>query len=173
MTLHTAGVPVKITLQGELTAKYEKQNWLTKFFCNEIEILKKLSGFLARGGKKAKVEPFSYGDIITEKNIVDINKVITPHLCVTDASIAVVRGGFKYGLWVGTPPTRLDTVIAGINNVSVDAVGIKLLQRDPWSIGHIKHAVEQGLGVCDIQQLSIISNIQDAVLEKKEGAFRL
>jgi len=108
-----------------------------------------------------------------EKNIVDINKVITPHLCVTDASIAVVRGGFKYGLWVGTPPTRLDMVIAGINNVSVDAVGIKLLQRDPWSIGHIKHAVEQGLGVCDIQQLSIISNIQDAVLEKKEGAFRL
>ena len=98
-----------------------------------------------------------------EKNIVDINKVITPHLCVTDASFAVMRGGFKYGLWVGAPPTRLDTIIAGINNVAVDAVGITLLRRDPWSIGHIKHAVEQGLGICDIKQLSITSNTQDAL----------
>jgi uncharacterized protein (DUF362 family) len=99
-----------------------------------------------------------------EKNIVDINKAIPPHLCVTDASFAVVRGGFKYGLWVGVPPTRLDTIIAGTNNVAVDAVGITLLRRDPWSIGHIKHAVEQGLGICDIKQLSITGNARDAVL---------
>jgi hypothetical protein len=63
-------LPVKITLQGVLNAKYEKLNWLTKFFYNEIQIVKKLSGFLARGGKKTKAETFCYGDIIPEKNIV-------------------------------------------------------------------------------------------------------
>ncbi len=99
-----------------------------------------------------------------EKNIVDINKVITPHLCVTDASFAVMRGGFKYGLWVGVPPTRLDTIIAGTNIVSVDAVGITLLRRDPWTIGHIKQAVEQSLGICDIKQLSITGNTQYAAI---------
>jgi uncharacterized protein (DUF362 family) len=99
-----------------------------------------------------------------EKNIVDINKVITPHLCITDASVAVMRGGFKYGLWVGVPPTRLDTIIAGINIVAVDAVGITVLRRDPWSIGHIKHAVEQGLGICDIKQLTITGNTSYAAV---------
>lgn len=91
-----------------------------------------------------------------EKNIVDINKVISPHLCVVDATITVVRGGFKYGLWVGYPPTVMDMIIAGVNPVAVDAVGAKILGKDPWSIGHIKNAVQQGMGVCDINKLSII-----------------
>jgi uncharacterized protein (DUF362 family) len=31
-----------------------------------------------------------------EHNIVDIKKVIMPHIYIVDASTAVVRGGFKY-----------------------------------------------------------------------------
>jgi uncharacterized protein (DUF362 family) len=96
-----------------------------------------------------------------EKNIVDINKIIAPHLCIIDATIAVVRGGFKYGLWVGYPPTVMDTIITGTNTVAVDAVGTKILGRDPCSIGHLKNAVEQGLGTCDIQQLSIVTNVKN------------
>ncbi len=96
-----------------------------------------------------------------DKNIVDINKVMTPHLCVTDASVAVMQGGFKYGLWVGMPPTPLDTIIAGTNAVSVDAVGATLLHKDPWSIGHINKAVEQGMGMCDVEKLSLVTNVQD------------
>ncbi|MCX6300977.1 MAG: DUF362 domain-containing protein [Bacteroidia bacterium] len=93
-----------------------------------------------------------------ENNIVDINKVIGPHLCIVDASTAIVRGGFKYGLWVGYPPTTMDIIITGCNPVSVDAVGAKILGKDPWSIGHIKIAAQLGLGTCDIQKLQIVGS---------------
>jgi len=92
-----------------------------------------------------------------EKNIVDINKVIRPHICIVDAVTAVVRGGFKYGLWVGCPPTKLDLIIAGINPVAVDSVGTRILGKDPWNIGYIKIAARQGMGVCDLQKLSVVS----------------
>lgn len=93
-----------------------------------------------------------------EENIVDINKVIGPHLSIVDATVAVVRGGFKYGLWVGCPPSKLDCIIAGVNPVAVDAVGTKLLKRDPESIGHIKLAARQKMGTCNLQEITIAGN---------------
>lgn len=96
-----------------------------------------------------------------EKNIVDINKVIGAHVSIVDATTAVVHGGFKYGLWVGYPPSQLDLVIAGLNPVAVDAVGTKILNRDPWSIGHIQLAAKQGMGSCTIEELDIISSGYD------------
>jgi len=92
-----------------------------------------------------------------EQNIVDINKVIAPHLCITDATTTVVHGGFKYGLWVGCPPTRMDLIIAGLNPVAVDAVGTKILGRDPSNIHYLALAAKQGLGVCDLQKLTVVS----------------
>lgn len=92
-----------------------------------------------------------------EKNIVDINKVVRPHLCILDAKTAVVRGGFKYGLWVGCPPTTLDLIIAGMNPVAVDAVGTRILGKDPGNIHYIELAAKQGLGVCDLQKLNVVT----------------
>ena len=92
-----------------------------------------------------------------EKNIVDINRVIRPHINITDATTAVVRGGFKYGLWVGCPPTKMDLIIAGLNPVAVDAVGTRILGKDPWNINYIQLAARQGLGVCDIEKLNVVS----------------
>lgn len=91
-----------------------------------------------------------------EHNIVDINKVIMPHLCIVDASTAVVQGGFKYGLWVGAPPTELNLIIAGVNPVVVDAIGTKILGKNPLDIGHIAIADRQGLGTCDLQKIEVI-----------------
>jgi uncharacterized protein (DUF362 family) len=96
-----------------------------------------------------------------EKNIVDINKVIGPHLCIIDATIAVVRGGFKYGLWVGCPPTKFDLIIAGANPVAVDAIGTRILGKNPWNIRYIELAARQGLGVCDVQKLTVVSKGYD------------
>ncbi|HUT83339.1 MAG TPA: DUF362 domain-containing protein [Thermodesulfobacteriota bacterium] len=92
-----------------------------------------------------------------EKNIVDINKVVRPHLCILDAKTAVVRGGFKYGLWVGCPPTTLDLIIAGMNPVSVDAVGTRILGKDPCTIRYLELAAKQGLGICDLQKLNVVT----------------
>jgi uncharacterized protein (DUF362 family) len=93
-----------------------------------------------------------------EENIVDINRVIGPHLSIVDATVAVVRGGFKYGLWVGCPPSRLDCIIAGVNPVAVDAVGTKLLKREPESIGHIRIAAQQKMGTCDLREITLAGN---------------
>jgi uncharacterized protein (DUF362 family) len=49
-----------------------------------------------------------------DNKFIDINKLIIPHLCIVDASTAVVRGGFKYGLWVGAPPAKLDLIMPGL-----------------------------------------------------------
>jgi uncharacterized protein (DUF362 family) len=93
-----------------------------------------------------------------EKNIVDINKVVRPHLCILDAKTAVVRGGFKYGLWVGCPPTTLDLIIAGVNPVAVDAVGTRILGKDPCNIRYLELAAKQDLGVCDLQKLNVVTD---------------
>jgi uncharacterized protein (DUF362 family) len=92
-----------------------------------------------------------------EKNIVDINKVIGPHLNIIDATTAVVRGGFKYGLWVGCPPTKMDLIIAGVNPVAVDAVGTRILGKDPGNIHYLELATKQGLGICDLQKLNVVT----------------
>lgn len=90
-----------------------------------------------------------------EENIVDINKVIGAHLCIVDATTAVVHGGFKCALWVGSPPSRLDLIIAGYNPVAVDAVGTTILERSPASIGHISLAARQGMGPCNLGEINI------------------
>jgi uncharacterized protein (DUF362 family) len=91
-----------------------------------------------------------------EKNIVDINKVIGAHVSIVDATTAVVHGGFKYGLWVGYPPSQLDLIIAGRNPVAVDAVGSKILNHTPSSTGHIQLAAKQGMGSCTLEELDIM-----------------
>ncbi len=91
-----------------------------------------------------------------EKNIVDINSVIGAHISIVDATVAVVHGGFKYGLWVGSPSSRLDLIIAGFNPVAVDAVGARILNRDPGDIGHIRLAAAQGMGCCNSKELEIL-----------------
>ncbi len=92
-----------------------------------------------------------------DENIVDINTVIGAHLSIVDATTAVVRGGFKCALWVGSPPTKMDIVMAGFNPVAVDAVGARLLKRDPWSIRYIDLAARLKLGCADIGRLDIVS----------------
>lgn len=81
-----------------------------------------------------------------DENIVDINRIIGPHLTVVDATVAVVTGGFKLGLWVGNPATRLDTVLAGYDFVAADAAGARLLGRDPDRVAYIRLAAREGLG---------------------------
>lgn len=90
-----------------------------------------------------------------DENIVDINKVIRPHLSIVDGTIAVVQGGFKYGLWVGAPPTRFDCIIAGQDPVAIDTVGTTILGRRPEHIGHITRAAQQKLGTCKIEEINL------------------
>ncbi len=90
-----------------------------------------------------------------DENIVDINRVIAPHISIVDATVAVVHGGFKEALWVGCPPTRLDLVLAGYNPVAVDAVGARVLKCDPQSVEYIRLASQNGLGPCEADKIEV------------------
>jgi len=81
-----------------------------------------------------------------EKNIVDITKVLSPALCLVDGIYAVKHGGFKYGVWVGCPPERMDLVVAGHDPVATDVVCTTLLERDPFQTTYLEMAAAQSLG---------------------------
>ena len=90
-----------------------------------------------------------------DKNIVDITKVVRPRLCLVDGIYAVKHGGFKYGVWVGYPPDKMDLIIAGYDPVATDVVCTKLLERNPSKIGYIELAAAQNLGVNDLHRIEV------------------
>ena len=92
-----------------------------------------------------------------DKNIVDITKVIPPRLCLVDGIYAVRQGGFKYGVWVGYPPEKMDLMVAGYDPVATDFVCTKLLGRNPDQIDYIKLAAAQNLGVNNPNQIEVLT----------------
>ena len=93
-----------------------------------------------------------------DKNIVDIAKVIRPKLCLVDGIHAVKRGGFKYGVWVGYPPEKMDLIVAGYDPVATDVVCTRLLGRDPRQINYIELAAAQNLGANDLNRIEITTD---------------
>lgn len=92
-----------------------------------------------------------------DKNIVDISKVIKPTLCLVDGIYGVRQGGFKYGVWVGNPPERLDLVVAGYDPVATDTVCAGLLDRNPRQVHYLELAAVQNLGVNDPGRIEIMT----------------
>ena len=90
-----------------------------------------------------------------DKNIVDITKVIPPALCLVDGIYAVKHGGFKYGVWVGYPPDKMDLIVAGYDPVATDVVCTKLLERNPRQIHYLEMAGAHRVGINDPQQIEI------------------
>lgn len=90
-----------------------------------------------------------------DKNIVDITKVVRPNLCLVDGIYAVKRGGFKYGVWVGYPPEKMDLIVAGYDPVATDVVCTGLLGRDPRQTNYIELAAAQKLGFNDPSQIEV------------------
>jgi uncharacterized protein (DUF362 family) len=90
-----------------------------------------------------------------DKNIVDITKVLRPTLCLVDGIYAVKHGGFKYGVWVGYPPDKMDLVVAGHDPVATDVVCTNLLERDPRQTSYLGMAASQGVGKNDPHQIEV------------------
>ena len=90
-----------------------------------------------------------------EKNIVDITKVLRPTLCLVDGIYAVKQGGFKYGVWVGYPPDKMDLVVAGHDPVATDVVCTNLLERDPRQTNYLEMGAAQGLGKNNSRQIEV------------------
>lgn len=107
--------------------------------------MKNLMGILggARGGMHQKFD----------QKIVDLNSLVRPHLTVLDATRLLIRNGPSGGSLADV--RKRDTVVAGTNQVSVDAFGTTLFGRTPSYLSYLMLAAEQGLGVADLAKLEI------------------
>jgi uncharacterized protein (DUF362 family) len=95
-------------------------------------VMKNLFGLLPRKGQSF------YHPAINEV-IVDLNRCITPSLCIVDARLGLE------GVISGRP-RRLNAVVVGTHPVSVDAVMAQIMGFDPTTIRHIVDAVPYNLG---------------------------
>ena len=75
------------------------------------------------------------------RSIVEVNKVIPPDLSIIDATRAMQGDGPVLGTEV-----KLDTLIGGVDPVSVDSIGARMMGFDPYTIEHLILAEKKGIG---------------------------
>jgi len=88
-----------------------------------------------------------------EQALADFASAFKPRLNVLDAYRIVIKNGPKAGA-AGDVEMR-NKLIAGVNQVSVDAYGTTLFGKKPDEIGHIALAGKMGLGEIDLAKLKI------------------
>jgi uncharacterized protein (DUF362 family) len=86
-------------------------------------------------------------------NLVALMARVRPHVSVVDGFVAMHREGPRHGT-----PIRLGTVIAGTDAVAVDAVAAAIMGFPPQQIGYLQYAHEAGLGVADLDAITIVGD---------------
>lgn len=108
--------------------------------------LKNLMGVM--GGNRGRVHQG------IDQNLVDINRAVRSHLTVVDATRILLRNGPQGG---GTDGVRTaDLVAASADVVAADAWGCREFGADPFQIGHVRLAHDQGLGIADLGRVEIL-----------------
>jgi uncharacterized protein (DUF362 family) len=87
------------------------------------------------------------------RNLVALSRVAKPQISVVDGFVAMHREGPRHGT-----PIRLGTVVAGVDAVAVDAVAAAVMGFDPMRIGYLKQAQEAGLGVANLDEITIVGD---------------
>jgi len=88
------------------------------------------------------------------QKIVDLSTLVRPHLVVLDATRILTANGPTGGDL--NDVKQLDTIVAGVSPVSVDAYGSTLFDRRPTDLEYLVKAQEQGLGEIDLGKLTIV-----------------
>jgi uncharacterized protein (DUF362 family) len=87
-----------------------------------------------------------------DKTLADLAAFIKPTLVVMDAVRVLTANGPVGGSLADV--RRADTIIAGVDQVAVDAFGATLLGHKPQEIGYIVEAAGRGMGKIDFASLS-------------------
>lgn len=99
--------------------------------------------------------------------IAEVNKTYRPSLVVIDGVDAFVGGGPEQGQRV-----QAGVILAGIDRIAIDAVGIALLRKlgttrdvssgSIWSQAQIRRAADLGLGAINADQIELVTADQDS-----------
>lgn len=85
--------------------------------------------------------------------IVDLNTVIKPQLTILDAVRVLMNNGPTGGNL--NDVKEMNTIIAGVDVVAVDAYGATLFGLQPKDLGFLVEAASRGLGTMDLNTLKI------------------
>lgn len=88
-----------------------------------------------------------------DESLADIARVIRPTLTVLDAVRIIVKNGPQGGRLEDVK--TLNTVIAGTDQVAVDAYGATLFGLKGSDLGYVQVAHRTGLGIMDISKLNV------------------
>lgn len=88
--------------------------------------------------------------VSVDKNIVDVNLYLKPNLAVIDGRVAGIGGELN------SKPKKVGLMIFSDDLVAADALGAKILGYNPIKIGHIRLAQEKGLGIADLEKISLV-----------------
>jgi uncharacterized protein (DUF362 family) len=83
------------------------------------------------------------------ESIVDLSLYKRPDLAIIDGRQACLGGELS-----GTAK-RFDIMIFSEDPVAADAIGTKMLDRDPMSITHLRLAQDKGLGTVDLDRIEV------------------
>ena len=97
--------------------------------------------------------------------IVDLNKLLLPHITIEDGTI----GMEGYGPMFGTP-ANLGVIIASFDTVAADTVAAEVMGVKKGTIEYLKLAAEQDLGCGDLSGIEILGSSIDEVKRKFEPA---
>jgi uncharacterized protein (DUF362 family) len=87
------------------------------------------------------------------RNLVALSRVAKPQISVVDGFVAMHREGPRHGT-----PIKLGTVVAGVDAVAVDAVAAAVMGFNPMRIGYLKQSQEAGLGVANLDEITIVGD---------------
>lgn len=97
--------------------------------------------------------------------LVDLLRVVKPHLCIVDALTVMEGQGPAFG-----NPVRFDTIVSGPDPVAVDSVCASMMGFDPFEIPTIRIAHIDGLGQGDLKHINIVGNSLEEVRKRVKRA---
>lgn len=84
------------------------------------------------------------------QSIVDLNKLLMPHLTIEDGTVGMEGYGPMYGT-----PANLGVIIASFDTVAADTVAAEVMGVEQGTIEYIKLAAEQNLGCGNINNIEV------------------
>jgi uncharacterized protein (DUF362 family) len=120
--------------------------------------LKNMMGALASKGIMHR------GMSLSEK-IVDLASILKPSISVIDGIIAG-EGHENSG-----KPVEMDLVLAGTDPVATDAVGAAVMGISPTEVKHLIQAAKKGLGISNLEQITVLGEPIDNVARKFTRSF--
>jgi len=94
------------------------------------------------------------------EKIVDLASLFRPALNVVDSIV-----GAEMDEVVGSP-VKSNVIIAGVDMVSVDAIGSAVMGLDPSTIKHVQQAAERGLGISSLDHIDVLGDTIESVCKK-------